>query len=82
MSFLSRRLGIAGVTAGAVLCLVCGVPFIAAIVGFSGLSAVTIFSDLSFWIKVAVPVGSLVVLVLLYKSFANKRLKKVHESDL
>ena len=82
MALINRRTGIAGITAGALLCLICGIPFIAALLGVGGISLGTILSDLPTKLKVAVSIGSLSILALPIVVFARSHSKPTNEMDL
>ncbi|MDB3935508.1 hypothetical protein N9383_02170 [Granulosicoccus sp.] len=81
MALINRRTGIAGITAGALLCLICGIPFIAALLGVGGISFGAILADLPTELKVAVTIGSLSILALSFVLFARRRCKPTKEMD-
>ena len=64
MALINRRSSIAGVAIGSALCLVCGLPFIAALLGISGLSFGAALSNLPLIVKLLIPAGSVFLLLM------------------
>ncbi len=73
MALINRRSSIAGVAIGSALCLVCGLPFIAALLGISGLSIGAALSNLPLSIKLLIPIGSVLILLVVAFFMIRKR---------
>ena len=82
MAFINRRTGIAGVTAGALVCLICGIPFIAAFLGVGGISVAAILSGISIELKIAVSIASVAIVALLVYHLIKKRSEKTQKADV
>lgn len=62
---LNRRVGIAGITVGALFCMLCGIPLVAAILGIGGFSIFTILSEIPAPLKLFIGISSSVIIGLL-----------------
>ena len=82
MAFINRRTGIAGITAGVLLCLICGVPFVAALLSVGGISLGAILLDFSTEWKIAVSIGVLLILAFSISRIAKRWSKPAKEMDL
>lgn len=75
MAFFNRRTGIAGLTVAALLCMICGIPFIAAFLGIGGVSLSVLLSDMPASLKIAIAIVG-VLMLLSVIMFISKRPSK------
>ncbi len=81
MAFFNRRTGIAGLTVAALLCMICGIPFIAAILGIGGFSVSVFLLDLPAALIIAILIAMLImvsVVIFLAKRQSNTADEKTH----
>lgn len=81
MPLNNRRVGIAGITVGALLCMLCGIPVVAAMLGIGGISVVALLSDVPSVLKIFIAVSGVVIIAMLVTVLIKRTSKKPIESD-